>query len=134
LNILTKVVTHLFLREKLWHFCRILTKRDFKKTYRKIFIRPLKILLYSACQKRLAFPLFVWLKHSTSKLPESGNILYESKENVCVQRSFVSLVHDHDAVGGQIRFAQELSEKHSICHILKNCAFRCAVFKSKERI
>ena len=47
--------------------------------------------------------------------------LHKSKENIRTQRAFVGLVDDQSRVACQVRRRKELTQEHTVRHVLQEC-------------
>ena len=56
--------------------------------------------------------------------------LYKSKENIRTQSAFVGLVDDEGRISRQIRLSKELSEEHTVGHVLQDRLVARAIFET----
>lgn len=54
----------------------------------------------------------------------------QAKQHIGVNGPLVSLVQHNDGILAQVRVNQTLSQQHTICHVLDDCVWTCAVLKS----
>lgn len=55
--------------------------------------------------------------------------LHQSKQNVSVERSLMSLVQNYDMIFKQIRISNTLSYKYTVSYVSQLCSWRCFVIK-----
>lgn len=76
-----------------------------------------------------------WVKWSDRMDINSSSLLCtylfeKTKQDVCMDRTFMGFIQHYDSILSEIRINETLSQHHTICHVLYDSLWTCQIFKT----